>query len=70
MQPGTYNARTKRPPINPFAPTTLPYDPMGAKQVANPGCNPPCGKGEYCQGGQCYSGQPLARQKLISRRRR
>jgi len=70
MQPGTYNAKTKRPPINPFAPTTLPYDPMGAKQIANPGCNPPCGKGEYCQGGQCYSGQPFARQKIISRRRR
>jgi len=97
MQPGTYNAKTKRPPINPFAPTTLPYDPMGAKQiggacgqglcgtppncrpcgstgptypqkqVANPGCNPPCGKGEYCQGGQCYSGQPSARQNIISR---
>jgi len=33
MQPGTYNAKTKRPPINPFAPTTLPYDPMGAKQI-------------------------------------
>ncbi len=70
MQPGTYNARTKRPPINPFAPTTLPYDPMGAKQIANPGCNPPCGKNEYCQGGQCYSGQPSARQTFISRRRR
>ena len=70
MQPGTYNAKTKRPPINPFAPTTLPYDPMGAKQIANPGCNPPCGKNEFCQGGQCYSGQPSARQQFISRRRR
>ncbi len=40
------------------------------KQVANPGCYPPCGKDEYCEGGQCYSGQPSARQKVISRRRR
>lgn len=37
------------------------------KQVANPGCYPPCGKDEYCEGGQCYSGQPSARQNIISR---
>jgi hypothetical protein len=39
-----------RPPINPFMPTTLPYDPMGARQVGGrcPGGCLPCHNGVGC----------------------
>ena len=52
---GTLNARgKKRPPINPFAPTTGGYDPYGARQSGSLGC--PSGCTPCLIGGGCCEG--------------
>ena len=56
--------RVKKPPF-PFKPTTGPFDPMGARQVQAPECldDADCGKGQFCQGGRCYSSNPGGKKK-------
>ena len=59
--------RAKKPPF-PFRPTTGPFDPMGARQVQAPECldDADCGKGQFCQGGLCYSSNPGARENMYA----